>query len=89
MIFANKITKVIEELTEGGPDLNGNLYIEEIDMLNRLVGWMQSESCPDEEYINFVNVFTEMDKRRGTDMIETFPHLASVYQRGITLINTK
>jgi hypothetical protein len=84
-IFTAKIKQLIEDLTLGGPDVNGNLYMEEIDMLNRLVEWMNSEVAPDEEYINFVNVFEEMDRRRGTNLLETFPHLKNVHSKGVEL----
>lgn len=88
-LFAERMEKVIEELSIGGPDVDGNLYLEEIDSIRRLVDWMNSETPADEQYINFVNVFDEMDKRRETNMLQTFPHLQSVYDKGVRLINKK
>lgn len=81
-IFASKMEAVIAELTEGGYDVQGNLYIEEVDQIRRLLDWMNSEPAADEELMNFYNVFTEMDKRRNTNLLETFPHLVAVYLRG-------
>lgn len=81
-VFGEKMEAVIAELTEGGYDTQGNLYIEEVDQIRRLVDWMNSEPGSNEELINFFNVFTEMDKRRNTNLLETFPHLATVYHKG-------
>lgn len=81
-LFAAKLEAVIEELTIGGFDINGNLYIEEVDQIRRLIEWMNSEEPDNNELINFVNVFDEMDRRRGTNMLETFPHLKSTYEMG-------
>jgi organic radical activating enzyme len=78
-IFAAKMKALVEELTVGGFDVNGNLYIEEVDQINRLVEWMYSQEAREEELTNFRNVFNEMDKRRGTNMLETFPHLKTVF----------
>jgi len=78
-VFAAKMKQVIVELTEGGHDVNGNLYMEEVDQIQRLIEWMYSQDATDEELINFHNVFTEMDERRGTDVLATFPHLEKVY----------
>lgn len=78
-IFALKMKALIEELTQGGYDVNGNLYIEEVDQINRLVEWMYSQEPKEEEVLNFRNVFAEMDKRRGTNLLETFPHLTKVF----------
>lgn len=80
-LFAANVAALIEELTVGGPDVNGNLYMEEIDMLHRLVDWMKSEQPENEQLINFINVFDEMDTRRGTNMLETFPHLRYTYEK--------
>jgi hypothetical protein len=46
---------------------------------------MNSEEPNQEELINFVNVFDEMDSRRGTNLLETFPHLKSTYDAGNAL----
>lgn len=85
--FASKMEAVIEELTVGGFDVNGNLYMEEVDQIRRLIEWMNSEEPDNNELINFVNVFDEMDRRRGTNMLETFPHLKATYDAGNNLRN--
>jgi pyruvate-formate lyase-activating enzyme len=81
-VFGKKMADAVTKLTHGGPDVNGNLYMEEIDQINRLVEWMNSETPAREEYLNFVNVFEEMDRRRSTNLLETFPHLQEVYNIG-------
>ena len=78
-IFAAKMRAVVAELTVGGHDVQGNLYYEEVDQIERLIEWMYSQEATDEELANFHNVFREMDSRRGTDLLKTFPHLATVY----------
>lgn len=84
-VFSAKMEAVIEELTIGGPDVNGNLYMEEVDQIRRLVEWMNSEEPDNNELINFINVFDEMDRRRGTNILETFPHLKSTYDKANSL----
>lgn len=85
-IFSNKMENVIAELTEGGYDINGNLYIEETDQIRRMIDWMFSKEATDEELKNFVNIFGEMDRRRGTNLLDTFPHLKTVHDRGVELL---
>lgn len=84
-IFAEKMEAVIAERTSGGYDVNGNLYIEEVDQIRRLVDWLNSEDPIDDELINFVNIFSEMDDRRETNLLETFPNLKATFDRGTAL----
>lgn len=81
--FAKRMDAVIAERTEGGYDINGNLYLEEVDQIHRLVDWMMSENPEPDELINFVNVFTEMDERRETNLLETFPNLRTTFEAGL------
>lgn len=84
--FEERMLKVIDECTVGGFDAQGNLYIEEVDQIHRLIEWMYSKEATDEELKNFVSVFSEMDERRGTNLHETFPHLHSTWDKGISLM---
>lgn len=88
-LFEAKITALIEELTIDGHDVHGNLYIEEVNLLKRLVDWMKSEKPEEEQLINFINVFDEMDSRRGTSVVETFPHLRATYEKARQLREAK
>lgn len=78
-IFATKMRQVIVDLTQGGFEIAGNLYMEEVDQIERLIDWMYSQEPTEEELNNFRNVFEEMDSRRGTNLISTFPHLINVF----------
>ena len=84
--FEHNIETAITELTEGGYDVHGNLYMEEVDQARRLVDWMKSEDQTPEQLINFVNVFDELDRRRGTNLLSTFPHLFGTYIRAENFI---
>lgn len=87
--FAKRMDAVIAERTAGGHDVNGNLYMEEVDQIHRLIDWMMSEQPSHEELVNFVNVLSEMDERRETDMLETFPNLRTTFETGLKLKNKR
>jgi organic radical activating enzyme len=59
-----------------------NLYIEEIEQLQRLLAFMNSAEGTLEQRKNLVSFFDEYDNRRGTNFLETFPELLDVYQLG-------
>lgn len=54
----------------------------EIDKINRIADWMESDTDPDElerTRRNFYNFFNAHDKRRDTNFKKTFPEFASFY----------
>jgi organic radical activating enzyme len=81
-VFADKMIAVVKEMTQGGYDVNGNLYIEEVDQINRLVDWINSTPQDTAQLANTYSVFSEMDTRRGTDFIKTFPSLEAIWNQG-------
>lgn len=79
--FANRLLKCIETLRPNDTD-NSSLYLEEVDQVNRLIGFMNSEEASLDEQKNFTMFFDEMDRRRGTNLLETFPNLTTMYNLG-------
>lgn len=55
----------------------------EYDKFSRVVKYMETSNYPEEKIIdgrqNFVKWFNEYDRRRGTDLLETFPEMAKFF----------
>ena len=83
--FGERMEATIAKYPNNDHDL-GTLYIEEVDQLRRLVDFMNSVKPDPIELKNFVRYFDEYDARRGTNLLETFEDLASVYTFGSTLL---
>lgn len=64
----------------------GGLYIEEIDQIHRLINYINSVPMDEKELRNFVRYFDEYDRRRGTDLLETFMELTAIYNHGQALL---
>lgn len=82
-IFTKKMNEVIEKLSRGGHEhFIQNLYLEEIDQINRLVNFMNSVEPDQEQLDSFVTFFDEYDRRRKTSLLDTFPELGETYKSG-------
>jgi hypothetical protein len=55
------------------------LYLEEIDQLERLIDFMNSVQPDVQQQASFSIFFDELDRRRGTSLLSTFPELSAVY----------
>lgn len=77
-----QLTSDIERLIETSeynvhtPSNTGILYIEEVDQLRRLIHCLKEDAPQAEKQIDKLRDFaSEMDRRRGTSFIHTFPEL--------------
>lgn len=59
-----------------------SLYMEEADQVHRLINFMNSEPADPKQHANFAAFFDEYDERRGTDLLQTFPELSTMYWNG-------
>lgn len=59
----------------------GVLYLEEIDQINRLCGFMNSKNEDKNLMKDFYLYYTEADKRRKTDFCKTFIELKDYYYK--------
>lgn len=57
-------------------------YLEELDQINRLISFMNSISSTDIQAMDLYAFQSEADKRRGTNLLETFPELTDYYNFG-------
>lgn len=57
----------------------GMFYLEEIDQIDRLCGYMNSKSAEERLMKDFYLYYTEADKRRKTDFCKTFPELEDYF----------
>jgi organic radical activating enzyme len=80
-LFGERMKAVIKELT-WDPNALGTLYLEEVDQVERLVDFMNSSEPNPEEQKNFALFFDEYDRRRGTNLLKTFPELRTLYETG-------
>lgn len=64
------------------PDLWVPMYLEEQDQIQRLINFMRSETATPEQLKRFRMFFDEYDRRRGTNLLKTFPELQRVYEMG-------
>lgn len=79
--FEQRMLKCIEELRPDEDSVSA-LYIEEVDQIHRLIKFMYSEKPDPKQQANFAAFFDEYDQRRGTDLLMTFPELATMYWDG-------
>lgn len=80
-LFGESMKALIEEFeNKSSTDM---LYLEEIDMINRLVNFTNSKDASVTDLRNFTLYFNEYDKRRGTDLLKTFPELTAMYEAGV------
>jgi organic radical activating enzyme len=77
-VFTEKMESVIDTLSKDA-DVNGNLYIEEINQIKRLVDFMNMTPANRTEQKNFKLFFDEYDRRRNTNLLKTFPELTTMY----------
>lgn len=61
---------------------DGSLYLEEVDQIHRLIGFMKSEPADPKQQANFAAFFGQYDQRRGTNLLQTFPELTNMYNAG-------
>lgn len=79
--FAKRLIAVIDE-TNSRP-MEQRLYLEEVDMIHRLIDFINSvEKDQQAEIENFSTFIDEYDRRKGTNFFETFPELVELYNRG-------
>jgi len=68
------------------PNGRGRIYLEEVDQCERLIEYMFSEADDlKRDQKDFSMFFHEFDKRRGTDLVKTFPELEVFYLEGLNL----
>lgn len=80
-LFAARLNQIIAE--QGVDDsLVESLYLEEVDMVKRLVSFMYSAETTDLGLHNLAKFFDEYDRRRGTNFLKTFPELSTIYHIG-------
>lgn len=60
------------------------LYLEEQDQIQRMIDFMYSQSPEPIQQRNFTRFFMEYDRRRGTNLLKTFPELERLYYLGAT-----
>lgn len=71
---------VMAHTRNSSPDLAGRFYLEEINQIERLHGYMKGDvDDPVLERNDFKMFFNEYDNRKGTNFTETFPELAEWY----------
>lgn len=88
--FATKMQRSIKKHHEDKhPDDNARMLLEEVDQINRLVNFMNSMPQDPQQLDAMVGVFSEMDARRGTDFLKTFPELQSVWDQGVEIRNAR
>jgi organic radical activating enzyme len=75
MIFEQKLNECIARNKD-------TLLLEEIDQIKRLIGFMNSHKQDVQLIKEFAIFFDEYDKRRGTNLLKTFPELTDVYNLG-------
>jgi hypothetical protein len=79
--FADRLLAVIAETNTR--TMVQRMYIEEIDMIHRLIDFINSVDIDQQKDIqNFSSFIDEYDSRRGTDFFETFPELVDLYHQG-------
>lgn len=81
--FAESLHEVVRELTQ--PEHWIPLYLEEVDQVNRLVNFMHSVDPQPVQQRNFARFFQEYDRRRGTNLLKTFPELTKLHNLGMTV----
>jgi len=68
------------------PNGRGRIYLEEVDQCERLIEYMFSEADDlKRNQKDFSMFFHEFDKRRGTDLVKTFPELEVFYLECLNL----
>lgn len=78
--FAKRLRAVI---VNSAADKHRRFYLEEIDMIERLISFIESVDADQvKELQNFRTFIDEYDARRGTDFHKTFPELAELYTKG-------
>lgn len=88
--FERKMREVITDLYTNLPEgANNRLLIEEVDQIERLVDFMNSVEPDPEQLDALVGYFIEMDKRRNTDFLKTFPSLAQTWENGLAIRNER
>jgi len=88
--FAESIKAFIRSHARNtSPNGRGRFYIEEIDQVDRLCDFMLADDIDEKEFKrdhkDFSLYFQEYDKRRGTNLMETFPELEEFYLDGFEL----
>ena len=84
--FEERLLKCVETLRPNDAD-NSSLYLEEVDQIMRLIDFMNSQPASIAEQSNFALFFDEYDKRRGTNLLATFPELEQMYLAGKENLN--
>lgn len=75
-----RIIKIHHE--DKSEDANDHMILEEADQIRRLVDFMNSVHQDPVQLDAFAGYIDELDSRRGTNFLETFPTLAQVYNQG-------
>jgi organic radical activating enzyme len=81
--FKKKYFKEISDFVDAhmrttSPERSGRFYLEERDQLNRLIEYSKNDTSTErtiELRATFYEFFKEYDKRKGTNIIETFPEI--------------
>ena len=79
--FAASMKNIIDVLQNESS--TRSMYLEEVDMINRLVHFASSQEPDPRELLNFRCFVDEYDKRRGTGFLATFPELKPMYDQGV------
>lgn len=79
-----EITEFVNQHTrKTSPDRAGRFYLEEVDQIKRLVEYSENTHTEDrtaELRSAFYQFYTEYDRRKGTNILETFPELAEYWE---------
>lgn len=90
MPYMYDILKFIEDNLDDKD--RGKFSKMEYDKFHRVVKYMETTSYPEEKLKegrrDFYNWFNEYDRRRGTNLLETFPELKNFYKECIDVKNT-